>query len=204
MSLRYIQTLRRFFQFAKTAPVESGVCCCGADMAQPHSDHTPKDQWDRCLETWEDSIAACQTPAPIAHLKQKFKHDPANGTWGDCHRTCMAMVLGQDRDSIPNFGELYGQGKAFNDTVQAYLAPFGLYEVGLPFGNESTVESIRQLMQNVNPGMPYILAGMSANGTNHSVVIDGARFLDPSLDGSSIVGPCDDGLYWIYFYAVKP
>lgn len=24
--------------------------------------------------------------------KQAHRHDPASGVWGDCHRTCVAMV----------------------------------------------------------------------------------------------------------------
>lgn len=39
------ERVARLQGFIKTAPVNSGVCCCGADMAQhPHDNHSPVDQ----------------------------------------------------------------------------------------------------------------------------------------------------------------
>ena len=48
--------LREFIVFVESAPVSSGVCCCGEDMATHSSEsacgHTPKDQWDHSLDLW--------------------------------------------------------------------------------------------------------------------------------------------------------
>lgn len=50
-----------FLEFVKTAPVSSGVCCCGENMDE-HADpmscgHTPTDQWDYSLSLWIEQIA---------------------------------------------------------------------------------------------------------------------------------------------------
>ncbi|TGV26372.1 hypothetical protein [Mesorhizobium sp. M4B.F.Ca.ET.143.01.1.1] len=53
---------RDFIEFVKSAPVSSGVCCCGDDM-ETHPEpiscgHTPVDQWHYSLSQWLDQIAA--------------------------------------------------------------------------------------------------------------------------------------------------
>ena len=51
---------REFIQFVKTAPVRSGVCCCGEDMdkhpAPESCGHAPVDQWDWSLHLWLEQI----------------------------------------------------------------------------------------------------------------------------------------------------
>ncbi len=37
--------------------------------------------------------------------KQKYFHDPENGTWGDCDRTCVASLLCRDIEDVPHFFE---------------------------------------------------------------------------------------------------
>lgn len=51
-----IEKLRQFVEFVRHAPVSSGVCCCGDNMAS-HPDpmcsgHTPVDEWDHALSGW--------------------------------------------------------------------------------------------------------------------------------------------------------
>ena len=54
--------------------------------------------------------------------QQKFKHDPANGSYGDCFRTALACILDLDRDEVPHFNE----GLQFDDGNQMgiiYMTP---------------------------------------------------------------------------------
>lgn len=51
----YVSVPRAFLEFVKTAPVASGVCCCGQPMDQ-HYDHQPVDQWEYSLERWLKDI----------------------------------------------------------------------------------------------------------------------------------------------------
>lgn len=51
---------RAFLDFVESAPVSSGVCCCGDDMSKHESaysaGHTPKDQWHWQVQMWCDEL----------------------------------------------------------------------------------------------------------------------------------------------------
>lgn len=57
-----VERLNTFVAFVRNAPVSSGVCCCGEDMANhaaPMScGHSPVDQWDYSLSEHLRSIAS--------------------------------------------------------------------------------------------------------------------------------------------------
>lgn len=47
VSTHYKAQRDELLEFIRSAPVTSGVCCCGNDMAQGGCDgHTPLDMWD--------------------------------------------------------------------------------------------------------------------------------------------------------------
>lgn len=48
--------LREFADFVKTAPVSSGVCCCGDPIDGHTESHNPVDQWDYSLSKWLEKI----------------------------------------------------------------------------------------------------------------------------------------------------
>lgn len=57
---KVIESMREFVEFVRSAPVSSGICCCG-DTLVGHSDpyscgHTPVDQWDHSVGLWIKSI----------------------------------------------------------------------------------------------------------------------------------------------------
>lgn len=51
-----VEGLRQFVDFVRHAPVSSGVCCCGDNMAnhpEPmNCGHSPVDEWDHALLGW--------------------------------------------------------------------------------------------------------------------------------------------------------
>jgi hypothetical protein len=54
------------------------------------------------------------------------------------------------------------------------------------------------MMKAINPGVFYLLGGQSRTDCGHSVVcLDDAIIWDPSLTDAGIVGPMEDGYYWI-------
>lgn len=135
------------------------------------------------------------------HLRQANRHRPAEGLFGDCHRTCIAMLLGVERDTVPNFGVHYGDHPAWSAAVDAYLQPLGLSEFSVPFAGENEPPALWAMMESLNPGVPFIFAGRSRSGVNHSIVVRAGEAFDPHPDDAGIVGPCDDGLYWVTVYA---
>lgn len=128
--------------------------------------------------------------------KQLFRHKPAEGIYGDCHRTVIACLLNKMPEEVPNFGIHVGNATAFHKAVDEYLATQDLAIVEIPYND--TLENILNAQVATNKNSYFLLAGESKTGVNHSVIgYGGAIEWDPSLDDSGIVGPCDDGYYWI-------
>lgn len=131
------------------------------------------------------------------------EHDPENDQWGDCHRVCVAMLLGQDPETVPHF---YRKGdKGDQEEVRrekfGYFSGLGLTEINIPYP-DCGLDEILKTWKNTNPDAAFILGGNSRRGCGHSVVCcDGRIFHDPT--GSGIVGPMDDGFYWITLFSPK-
>jgi hypothetical protein len=129
--------------------------------------------------------------------KQRHRHRPEEGIFGDCQRTCYAMILDKQPEDIPNFGVHIGNSEAWGKAIKDFLASQGLAASHTVFGGES-LDTVLITQKCTNPGQLYLLAGQSRNGVNHVVVCcDDKIIADPALDDSGIIGPCDDGYYWV-------
>jgi hypothetical protein len=129
--------------------------------------------------------------------KQANRHRPGEGIYGDCHRTCVAMLLDLDKEQVPNWGAAYpDDGAKFKEVSEAWLRAYGYATFSVAFA--SSWDDVGQYMLKVNPGVYYILGGQSRTGVNHSVVaVNNLIAFDPSLNDSGIIAPCDDGHYWV-------
>lgn len=59
-------------------------------------------------------------------------------------------------------------------------------------------------MRNTNTGAYYMLSGLSANGANHIVICRNDEIMhDPAIDDSGIVGPMDNGYYYVSFLSYE-
>lgn len=137
--------------------------------------------------------------------KQLFRHRPSEGTYGDCHRTAIAIVLGLDASDVPHFMDCADGSSAdeAHDRCEAWLNARGIATINVLFPGEVPLAEVLNTVAACNPrGRPvFILGGESRNGVNHSVVAcDGRIVCDPSQDESGIVGPCSDGFYWLTFF----
>lgn len=133
--------------------------------------------------------------------RQAFKHDPENGSVGDCLRTCIASVLDIDRDEVPHFAKPISKtGSEVTREINEWLAPQGLYYVDLPF-QAPTLDALLTHFSNYNPDLHYILCAKGASGVGHVVVCKNDKVvMNPA--NSSIVGPID-GYWWISVIAKK-
>lgn len=137
-------------------------------------------------------------------LKQRHRHDPANGIWGDCHRACVASILELPLDAVPNFHEP-PPGEAWRSEWAAirervFLISCGFVPITCCYHEDMGLEQVLAGAAYYNPGTYWILGGTSRNGTGHSVVcLDDLIVHDPSLDDSGIVGPMEGGHYWATF-----
>lgn len=140
--------------------------------------------------------------------KQLYRHNPEQGVYGDCHRTAIAIVLDLDAEDVPHFmdGNFYrkGGGPKANDLFEAWLNERGIATISFPFPGESLARVLDTIAA-CNPlSKPaFLLLGTSRTGVNHCVVAcDGEIVCDPSLDDAGIIGPCDDGHYWVTFFGL--
>lgn len=134
--------------------------------------------------------------------KQLFRHRPAEGTIGDCHRTAIACLLDLEPEAVPHYGELYfndPDGARFNKAFEDWLSRRGLRTAIIVYNGDSLADVLAAIGAQ-NKGAYYLLGGTSLTGVNHTVVCCGGEIAhDPSIDDVGITGPCDDGYYWVTF-----
>lgn len=132
--------------------------------------------------------------------KQRFRHDPDNGVYGDCHRTAIACVLDMEPEDVPHFAEHFDDADKFNAAAEAFLRSKGLTSVAIAF--TGSLDDVLATVARLNgDDLIYLLGGESRTGVNHTVVCRGDSIIhDPSLNDAGIVGPCDDGFYWLTFF----
>lgn len=138
-------------------------------------------------------------------VKQLFRHNPPH-TYGDCHRAAIACILNMRPQDVPHFMD----GKPDNAPapeahahVEFWLNRRGLTQITVCYAG-GELRDLLITVGNHNPGVAFILGGQSRIGVNHSVVCcNGEIVCDPSLDESGIVGPCDDGYWWVTFFGAR-
>lgn len=131
--------------------------------------------------------------------KQKYRHRPEKGQIGDCWRTCIACLLGLERDDVPHFYEDCWDVDyvGLNKTKEWLETHFGLTIMTFPMLADS-VDCVTNAMASWNPNLRYMLTGTSPRGTCHVVIASNGRILhDPALDGGGLIGPHSDKLFWI-------
>ncbi len=68
--------------------------------------------------------------------KQLFRHKPAEGIYGDCHRTAIACVLDMDAKDVPHFmdGKAFsGEAENAHDRAEAWLNARGIATINIVF-----------------------------------------------------------------------
>lgn len=142
--------------------------------------------------------------------KQLINHDPDNGQFGDCHRTCFAMILDLHPTEVPHFND-----GVFPDTpgdapeaqraermIQDFLLTRGLASFSIPFPGEYELDDLLRCLAVWAPDTPLILGGTSAIGVGHSVVVFRGHIHNPSAN--ALIGPMSDGYWWITALSAGP
>lgn len=139
----------------------------------------------------------------MRRYKQLYKHDPERGIYGDCYRTCLAMILGIDPEIIPHFmhpdEKLYGM-----DNAKLWLKEnfkLGVNTVAYP--GSLLLGDILSTIEKLSPNIPAMLLGRSPRA-NHAIVLKGGKiYFDPSQQvpegkETCIIGPgdSDTGQFW--------
>lgn len=129
--------------------------------------------------------------------KQLNRHKPSDGLIGDCWRTSIACLLDKRPEEVPHFCDTcWNDGVTAARNARSYLATQGLSHIEYAMAGD--LVSVLASVGASNPGLYYLLGGNSKTGCGHSVVCcDSEIVWDPSLDDVGIVGPMDDGYFWV-------
>lgn len=135
------------------------------------------------------------------HL-QLHRHDPENGVWGDCFRTCVACLLDLHPAAVPHRHEDIGSDEQDRD-MDAWLSQRGLRLIRFCIHwPESTLSELLAYCGYMGGGR-FMVTGTSPRGTCHVVVADATgQVHDPHPDGGDLVGPCETGQWWLTFLGV--
>ncbi len=132
--------------------------------------------------------------------KQLFLHDPDNGQYGDCFRTCVAMLLDVSPEEVPH-EHRDCSGWEMEDLVNGYLEPMGLTVARVPTYYPHSPEEFLANYSTYFRNTAYMLSGKSPRGTQHVVVIDrDGRMHDPHPDDTGLTGH-SDGWYFVILLA---
>lgn len=134
--------------------------------------------------------------------KQLIKHDPDNGQYGDCYRTCIACILDMDASEVPNFCDQSQPDVPWSERQDRWLAELGLAVATFAYdGNTVDFNQVMVWTSKQSPYVPMILCGLSSIGVNHSVVVLAGNIVcDPS--GNGIVGPSQESTWEISVISV--
>lgn len=139
-------------------------------------------------------------------VKQRNRHDPANGIYGDCHRAAVASLLELSLDEVPHFCDANSElpdAEPLMERERKWLASRGLTNINVIYPGETPLDDVLTTIDATTPGIMFILGGTSTTGCGHSVVAGCGKILhDPSLTKTgdhSIVGPMRDGYWWVTF-----
>ena len=122
----------------------------------------------------------------MKHIFQQ-KHDPENGQHGDCHRCCIAMILGLDKEDVPHFYDVGIDTEEANKNIEQFFNDRGLTQFDLILPKHYGLNDVLDYTRCIS-NVTMILGCWSSNNTNHSVVIKGDTITNPS-ESSQIVGP---------------
>ncbi|WP_445222223.1 hypothetical protein ACKWRH_21445 [Bradyrhizobium sp. Pa8] len=134
--------------------------------------------------------------------KQLLRHNPPTA-YGDCLRTAIAIVLDMDAADVPHFMDGAVSGDDGAAAAEAFLNARGMTAINIVCDGSRPLQAVLDSIAGTNlREMPiFLVTGTSRNGCAHVVVAcNGDIVCDPSQDDSGIIGPCEDGYYWLTFF----
>ena len=147
---------------------------------------------------WDEKIRIVNSDEVLPQ-RSLTPHVPDLGYYGDCFRTCLAVLLEKKAEEVPHFGWDGGKGGTFWNRIDAYLLGMELAMVTFPYV-QSEVGEVMNGMKHNNPDIYYML-GCATEVADHVVVcLNGRIICDPATDipSVSLLKPDSDNLVWVY------
>lgn len=125
---------------------------------------------------------------------QKQRYNYADPQGGDCFRTCIACVIGMDRDEVPHWQASSGE----HPSIQAedWLNARGL-EFEEAYHQADSVQAALDWMTAWVGDEPFLFYGQTRRGTCHCVIAQRGKIVwDPANYDASVIGPMPEcGFY---------
>ncbi len=119
----------------------------------------------------------------------QIKHDPDNGTYGDCMRACVASIMEFAPERVPHFMHDNCSPAEANRRMVDWLRHYGYAPFVISCGGEDTMADILSYMGDQNPTACYMLFGRTEY-ENHVVVCRGGEMVhDPAWLSSPLIYP---------------
>lgn len=132
--------------------------------------------------------------------KQLFRHRPEDGQIGDCFRSTIACLLNMRPEEVPHFVKdaiENGEELAAAAYADKWLMARGYSIIEFPLQAPSVEEALKWANSHMR-NTYYMLSGTSRNAVNHVVIcLKDKIHWDTAQDDSGIIGPTDDGYYWL-------
>lgn len=130
-------------------------------------------------------------------VKQRVKHDPASGKFGDCFRTALASIL--DIEDVGNVPHFFENGETADEAwarIDPWLTDQGFCMVAIPYPGNLTRLEVCQGFGGSNPNVYYLLGG-SIRGVNHIVVCCNDEIVcNPAMYPEGLDGPVVEPGVW--------
>lgn len=134
----------------------------------------------------------------MLYHKQAYIHQPDIGIHGDCYRTVISCLLDLPRDDVPHFLHDNPDWMEFKNRVEAFLQTYGLCLFSISIKSEDFDDFLINQSKVINDKTVFVVFGLSPRHINHAVIYKGGEMIhDPHPDGGGLIGPCNDGFYWI-------
>lgn len=134
--------------------------------------------------------------------KQRFRHEPHRGIYGDCHRAALASLFELSLDDVPHFSDGGPTAAEFNDRVSAWLRVRNLTSVNI--GVRGSLTEVLGGIDVVSPDAFWMLSGLDISGAQHTVICRRGRIIhDPARDMSTPLRPNANGEYTVTFLVIR-
>ncbi len=132
----------------------------------------------------------------------QVKHDPENGTYGDCVRACIASLMDMDPPDVPHFYHDNCDGVTGIGRVREWLNGKGYHLMITGIGGEISLENVLSGMGELNPDVHYMLQGRTSEA-DHVVICKGGEVVhNPMWYKKPLIGP-DSGGNWVIMAIVR-
>lgn len=159
-------------------------------------------------ECASDTASEAGGPSAVGGFVKQAERD-------DCYQACVATLLGLQLADVPNFmrqAAAHPSAKGWrvpeiHKLVREWARPRGLAPLFL--SSTFPLQALLDKMEADNPGVPFILGGLSRFGTGHAVIVHRGRIVHEPTPGygpedGGVVAPQPDGAFEVTFFVTLP